>query len=190
MILYIDETENDYYFVVAGLLAKNENDVIESYKSFKKRANNCNLNIKSKQIVFTEFKSILLDKSYQRIKRIMLEELSTGDFLVPYCVYKKPNKRMNQKEKECVYIQLLLNIANAIESDLTIYFDRFGKKDFEDAIVEKMIALDKVLSVIPVDSLDTPGVQFADNLCGVVRLSVLDCKNDFAEIIVDKLMEC
>ena len=62
----------------------------------------------------------------------MLEELSNGDFIVPYCVYKKANERLSQKEKENIYIQLLLNIANAIESDLAIYFDKFGKKDFED----------------------------------------------------------
>ena len=39
MILYIDETENDDFFIVAGVLFSDEKDMELAYKQFKKRVN-------------------------------------------------------------------------------------------------------------------------------------------------------
>lgn len=37
MILYIDETENDNYFIVTGLLVTSKQNVDMTYKRFKKK---------------------------------------------------------------------------------------------------------------------------------------------------------
>ena len=41
MVLYVDETENDDFFIVAGLLVESEEAVNESYKRFKKALRGC-----------------------------------------------------------------------------------------------------------------------------------------------------
>ena len=38
MVLYVDETENDDYFIVTGLLVNSQTDIINTYNHFKKRA--------------------------------------------------------------------------------------------------------------------------------------------------------
>ena len=40
MILYIDETENEQYFIVTGLLMDSEYSAIKLYKSFKRDIEN------------------------------------------------------------------------------------------------------------------------------------------------------
>ena len=79
MILYIDETENEQYFILTGLLDPNRASVDITYKHFKKRIKNLSLNNRSKELVYREFKSVVLDKHYQRIKNIMLEEIDSID---------------------------------------------------------------------------------------------------------------
>ena len=38
MILYVDETENDNYFIVTGLLVNSKQTVDMTYKRFKKKS--------------------------------------------------------------------------------------------------------------------------------------------------------
>lgn len=40
MILFVDETENDNYFIVTGLLVESQNDIDSVYSRFKKKAKN------------------------------------------------------------------------------------------------------------------------------------------------------
>lgn len=49
MILYIDETENDNYFIVTGLLVTSKQNVDMTYKRFKKKVNAMNLPPKRKE---------------------------------------------------------------------------------------------------------------------------------------------
>lgn len=69
MILYIDETENDDYFIVTGLLVASKQNVDMSYKHFKKKVHAMNLSPKRKEKIFNEFKSVILDREFQRIKK-------------------------------------------------------------------------------------------------------------------------
>lgn len=66
MILYIDETENDDYFIITGLFAPSRFSVDEAYKHFKHRIKNFNLNNKTKEKVYREFKSVILDRNFQK----------------------------------------------------------------------------------------------------------------------------
>ncbi|MCD7809869.1 MAG: hypothetical protein LUH02_11050, partial [Erysipelotrichaceae bacterium] len=61
MILYIDETESDDYFIVAGLLTESKDKTDFAYKHFKKGLNYLKITPKEKQKVFYEFKATLLD---------------------------------------------------------------------------------------------------------------------------------
>lgn len=69
MILYIDETENDNYFIVTGLLVTSKQNVDMTYKRFKKKVNAMNLPPKRKEKIFNEFKSVILDREFQKIKK-------------------------------------------------------------------------------------------------------------------------
>lgn len=68
MLLFVDETENQEYFIVTGLLLNSREDAEHVYKNFKKKAHNIPLPKCDKVKVFTEFKSTFLDKHYQQIK--------------------------------------------------------------------------------------------------------------------------
>ena len=68
MVLYVDETENDDYFIVTGLLVNSQTDIINTYNHFKKRADKLKIAPKEKGKLFTEFKSTLLDNRFQKIK--------------------------------------------------------------------------------------------------------------------------
>ena len=68
MVLYIDETENEDFFFVTGLLADSKTDVDRAYRQFKKAVHNYPIAPRYKQEVFREFKSFLLDRRFQRIK--------------------------------------------------------------------------------------------------------------------------
>ena len=52
--------------------------------------------------------------------------------------------------------------------------------------MKTIIELPNVKSIMPGDSQKIPGLQFADNLCSVVRMKLVDeDKNDFYSIIQD-----
>ena len=54
MIMYVDETENDAYFIVSALVAPSESIVTECYKRFKKQIRHYPLSVHTNETVFTE----------------------------------------------------------------------------------------------------------------------------------------
>ena len=168
MVIYIDETENDEYFIVSGFLVDCEETVINAYKRFKKSIKKYPISEKYKAKLYTEFKSTLLDRDYSRIKKRMLEEIIATNGTIIYAYRKKSTARKNQTYKESTYIELLYSILKTLEQNTTVIFDRFGKSDFEGNIISKMQSLDTVVDIYPKDSQLDYGLQFADNICSVI----------------------
>jgi len=98
MILFVDETECEDYFIVAGLLTDSKLKTDATFKKFKKKVKNFPISPKDKEKIFTEFKSVILDKKYQRIKVCMLEHISTMNYSIYYAVYKKKSKSFYQQD--------------------------------------------------------------------------------------------
>ena len=64
MVLYIDETENNEYFVVTGLLAESEKITNDAYYYFKKRVDGYKIALKTEpfaRLVLNEFIYMTLD---------------------------------------------------------------------------------------------------------------------------------
>lgn len=87
MILYVDETENNEYFILTGLLLESENVAEGIYYSFKKKAANYKISENLRAKLFTEFKSTLMDNMFQTLKKKMIEEIKTVDSVVIYSIY-------------------------------------------------------------------------------------------------------
>ena len=169
MILFVDETECEDYFIVAGLLTDSKLKKDATFKKFKKKVKNFPISPKDKEKIFTEFKSVILDKKYQRIKVCMLEHISTMNYSIYYAVYKKKSKSFYQQEKENVYISLLNKIVSQIDCEIDIIFDTFNKTDFELKIIESIKQNNNVLSIVQQDSRLEYGLQFIDNICSIIR---------------------
>lgn len=169
MILFVDETECEDYFIVAGLLTDSKLKTDATFKKFKKKVKNFHISPKDKEKIFTEFKSVILDKKYQRIKVCMLEHISTMNYSIYYAVYKKKSKSFYQQEKENVYISLLNKIVSQIDCEIDIIFDTFNKTDFELKIIESIKQNHNVLSIVQQDSRLEYGLQFIDNICSIIR---------------------
>ena len=92
MILFVDETECEDYFIVAGLLTDSKLKTDATFKKFKKKVKNFPISPKDKEKIFTEFKSVILDKKYQRIKVCMLEHIR-----------KKVNRFISKKRKMSIF---------------------------------------------------------------------------------------
>lgn len=190
MVLYVDETEHEEYFIVAGLLASSEQDVNLAYKKFKKGVQNYPLTSKTKQRIFLEFKSTLIDKQFQKIKNKMLQQIREIEGAILYSCYVKKQKNMKQVLKESVYITLLSNIINSIDQPVNVIFDEFKNKKFENLIAETFKNFDNVESIVPCDSQEDPGLQFADNVCSVVRLHLTEHdKNNYYSYIESMIKE-
>lgn len=169
MVLYIDETENDQFFILAGLLVDSDLAVEEAYRHFKNSIKGIKLSNRAKSKVYTEFKATLLDKEYQKIKQRMLESITDLDCKILYSCYLKNGIKLNQVLKESIYITLLSSIVSAVDDSIEIVFDCFNKKGFEDNIVHSLNLDENVISIHPADSQKVHGLQFADNICSVVR---------------------
>lgn len=169
MILYVDETASDEYFIVTGLLIKNVSDIEMAYKRFRKQANLVKLAPKKKAVLFTEFKSTIMDTDFQQLKIKMLKELNKFEYCTIYSCYVKKNA-FGQSVKEKIYTALLMKIVGAIEDEVDIIFDTFNKCDFEHDIIECLLGCTNVESIRPCDSQKEAGIQFVDNLCSVFRL--------------------
>lgn len=170
MILFVDETENEEYFIVAGLLVDSKADVENAFKRFRNSIKDFKISNKSKTIVFSEFKSVELDKKYQRIKKRMLQEINTINHSIIYACYIKKGAKFPQNLKEDTYVALLSRIVSAIDMDFCIVHDSFNKKDFEELIADRMLSYTKVQVVMARDSQKERGLQFIDNICSVIRL--------------------
>ena len=152
MYLYVDETENEKYFIVAGLLVDSAELVENSYRHFKKRLNSFKINPKTKSKIYTEFKANILDNHYQKIKIKMIQEICKTKGTIIYSCHAKKSCPFKQKEKETVYIRLLSSIVKTIKEKTNIVFDSFGKKDFEERIVNTLGAAASVNTITPGDS--------------------------------------
>lgn len=170
MILYIDETENPNYFIVTGLLVNSETRIERCYKSFKKSLKSLKINAKYKSILFTEFKSTLLDSRYQKIKIKMLNSIFQTHGSIIYSCYLKKYAKMNQTIKESTYISLFTKIVNSINNKIDIIYDSFNKPNFEDIVKKHISNLKNVISIKSGDSQLIHGIQFVDNICSVIRL--------------------
>ena len=170
MVLYIDETENDEYFIVAGLLVHSEIDVRNAYKRFKNRIKGFPLSNSTKSKLYTEFKSTMMDKEFQRIKRILLHGISDLNCTILFSAYHKNSIRIKQVIKESIYITLFSAIISNLQQETTVIFDAFNKPDFEERIVDSANDMQKVIAIYPADSQKEPGLQFVDNICSTIRL--------------------
>ena len=188
--MYVDETGNDEFFIVAGLLVDSIDSVNLAYKKFKKKIQGIKISDKYKSRVYTEFKSTILDSDHQRIKLKMLEEIASLDCITIYSCYLRKNKEFNQVLKESVYITLLSSVLSSLESKTVVIFDSFNKADFEERIIQSASVMNNVVEILPRDSQNEPGLQFIDNLCSAIRRKK---SNDdpwgFYEIIKDKVKE-
>ena len=80
---------------------------------------------------------------------------------------------------------LRLSSILASQSDgITVIFDRFGKKDFEERIVKSALTIECVDDIHPEDSQREAGLQFIDNICSVIRRHISGKDNfSYFEII-------
>jgi len=170
MILYVDETASKEYFIVAGLLVNSATDVTMAYKRFRKHAKKYKISKEQKANLFIEFKSTKMDKHFQKLKLQMLTELNSFEYCTIYSCYIKRDSVFSQKTMERSYLNLISKIVSSINKNVDVIFDRFNKKDFEEAIVKKLLSFSHVISATPKDSQNEAGIQYADNLCSVIRL--------------------
>ena len=185
--LYIDESLDENCFVVGGILVDNEQDMLLAYRQFKKSIDGIPMTRKQKERVTHEFKANLLDKSFPQIKRKLLYKLNAFDCKVIYASANK-QKITNQNEKEKTYIRLLSRIVEEINEDvIVVTFDSFGNARFERDIISAISNYKNVKSIRNDLSFNNKGLQFADNVCGVIRkhLSGNDT-DDFYKIIESK----
>lgn len=190
MILYIDETENEKYFIVGGLLTESEQAVDLAYKKFKNSIRDVRIPDKYKSKVYSEFKATYLDHDYKKIKVKILEVIRSLDGCVIYSCFVKKGTKFNQVLKESVYITLLSAILSSFNDDIDVVFDKFGKQDFEERIIESAKMNERINSIIPMDSQKVPGLQFADNVCSVIRLNKSGADEyGYYELLKDMIVE-
>ncbi|MDO4941059.1 MAG: DUF3800 domain-containing protein [Erysipelotrichaceae bacterium] len=188
--LFIDESIDQNYYVVGGILTNSENDLLLVYNQFKKQVLNMPLTNKQKINITTEYKSTLLDKTYPQIKKKFLYKLNSLNCNVIYS-HKKLEEKLNKNINENTYIELLTNIINAIDDDvIVVTFDNFSNAKFENRIIETIGSLANVKSIKKDYSYNNKGLQFADNVVGVIRrkLSNTD-SNGFFDIISKRTIE-
>ena len=170
MILFVDETENDEFFIVTGLLIDSRETADIIFKRFKKKAYNMSVAKRDKARLFTEFKSTFLDKHYQRIKVKMIESLAEEEHRIIYSCFIKKNKSFPQNFKEDTYIAMVSKIVLNIEQDISIIFDSFNKEDFETRIIDRISTYSNVQAIMARDSQLEHGLQLVDNMCSIIRL--------------------
>lgn len=169
MILYVDETENTDYFIVTGLLAESRGVVDDAYKRFKNSISNYPIVEREKKIVYTEFKSVLIDRRYRKIKERMLREIRNIHPCVIFSCFIKKGRIFNQEFKESTYLTLLSKIVSTISQDICVVYDAFNKRDFEEKIENRLMSYRNVQAVTARDSQTEKGLQFVDNLCSIIR---------------------
>ena len=181
---------DEKYFVVGGILTNSNQDLLLAYKQFKKSVDSIPMTRKQKEKITYEFKAILLDRSYPQIKRKMLYKLNTFDCKVIYSTSKIIGN-INQQEKEKTYIFLLKNIVKSIKDDVIIVtFDAFGNVRFEKNIISEIGKIENVKFIRNEPSFNSKGLQFADNVCGVIRKHLTNNDTEkFYQIIQKKVIE-
>ena len=190
MILYVDESENEEYFIVAGLLVDSPLTVRKAYRYFKKQIKNYKISDKAKSKIYIEFKSNLIDRNYYRVKQKLLEVIADLDADIICSCHTKKYPKLNQVQKESIYITLISNILSKLEHESEVVFDRFGKNDFETRIIDSTKDNALITDIYPEDSQVDPGLQFADNICSVIRLHKSnEDSHDYFDIIENMVEE-
>lgn len=169
MVLFVDETENEDLFLVGGVLAASRDDAFTAYKRFKKGIKDYPITENERRKIYTEFKSFILDKGYQRIKARMMREIDSLNGCVIFSCYAKKDSYFPQYKKEEVYVDLLSCIVSSINEDISVIFDGFSIPTFEQTIIETISSHKNVQAIMCRNSQTEPGLQFADNICSVLR---------------------
>lgn len=176
--------------VARSLVVQSQNDINMSFNRFKKQAKNLRISDKKKSQLFTEFKSTLMDRNYQKLKITMLSELNSIEHCIIYSCYIKKEFSFVQALKEDTYIHLLSKIVNVAACNIDIIFDTFNKRDFEEKIIKEISTLPNVTSIRSCDSQQNAGLQYADNLCSTCRHYLNgDDTNHFYDIIKENIKE-
>ena len=185
--LFIDESIDQNYYVVGGILTNSESDLLFAYNQFKKQVLNMPLTKKQKINITTEFKSTLLDRTYPKIKEKFLYKLNSFDCNIIYS-YRKLDCKLNKDISENTYINLLVNVVNSIKDDIVVVtFDNFSNIMFEERIINTIGNLNNVISINKDNSYNNKGLQFADNVVGVIRKKLSNSDdNVFYNIIANK----
>ena len=186
-VLYVDETGNNEFFIVAGLLV-NDEELELCYRQFKHDIRNYRLSSKDRQRIYTEFKSTLLDRHFQKIKAKMLKSIENIDHKIFWCKW-IINRHFDQSLKEEAYLKLLLSIVeNVDESDIVIVYDWFKNKMFEDLINRSILNNEDISDIKAGDSQKYHGLQYIDNICSAIRLKESGMNDIFYDIVADKMM--
>ena len=88
------------------------------------------------------------------------------------------------------YIELLSRIVASISEDVSIIFDKFNLPAFETRIVQTISKYKKVQAIMPQDSQTEPGLQFADNICSILRhKKTTNTANEYYKLLENKIHE-
>lgn len=189
MILYVDETENTEYFILTGLLLESESIANDIYYSFKKKAANYKISEDLRARLFTEFKSTLMDRMFQPLKKKMIEEINSVDNVVIYSIYVKKEKSIKKSIKNKIYIRMLTKMINSVDQDFEIVFDK-NVPDYDENIILAASKISNVISIKSADSQLTPGLQLVDNMCSIIRRKYSMSDDDhFYELIEENVRE-
>jgi len=186
--LYIDESFDEKLFVVGGILVDSEKDLFLVYNQFKKQFNEIPMTRKQKERISFELKSTLLESSYPQIKRKLLYKLNLLNCDIVFS-YRELNRKLTQDIKEEYYLSCLKQIASNVSDDLTIItVDELGSVKFETKVINEISKIDNVKLIKKDYSFANKGLQFADNVVGVVRKHIgnLDTEK-FYDIIAKKV---
>ena len=170
MLLFVDETENEDLFIVTGFLVNSKEEADLAYKHFKRKIKDCRVSDREKRILYTEFKSTLMDQHYQKLKIRMLEEIVAFNNSIIYSAYIKKDDLFHQSRKEDIYVLLLSKIVASLDQETEIIYDTFNKRDFENRINATIAPFSHIISIRSADSRTEAGLQFVDNICSVIRL--------------------
>ena len=117
--LYIDESIGEQVFVVGGILADSEEDLIFAYRQLKKQISRIPMTRKQKESVTNEFKSVILERSYPQIKRKLLYKINSFRCQVVY-ISRRFEGILYQDAKETLYVSMLLQIVSSISEPVTL----------------------------------------------------------------------
>lgn len=116
-------------------------------------------------------------------------KLQSFDCVVMYNS-KNINGRINQEQKENIYIQLLKELVKSIDEELIVVtFDEFNNKRFDNNIIDEVGGLINVKEIKKDQSYNNKGLQFADNVCGVIRRHLSDADKDNLYDIISNIVK-
>ena len=188
MFLYVDESEGDDYFVVTGILVKNDRELMQLYKTIHKFIKNQKMSNKQKAVLLLELKDYDLHRGYKRIKKKILYELGNQDVTIYYSVYQK-KKHFDQTKKEKVYIKSLKDIVERVQEPINVIYDEFNLKRFHINIEHEISLLDNLEKIRSGNSQKEKLLQFADIICGTIRRFLQDDDRAMYDLIKDKIID-